>query len=110
MIITTNKHSYIYTKSKRMLKWFYRWLTTTDRTIYSVFKKPSQEKALIEDYIKTYIGADEYRVLSNNTFNFTCGYKIVHNGTEYFCVHTWRNSFIISAQDLTNLFNNQKPL
>lgn len=107
MIITTNKHSYTYSKSQRMLKWFFKWLTTCDRSVYQVFKKPSQEKVLIEDYIKNYLDADEYRVLSNNTVNFTCGYKIYHNGTEYFCVHTWRNSFIISANDLTTLLDKQ---
>ena len=107
MIIVTSKHQYTYTKSKRMLKWFYKWVMSEHRSIITVFKKPCQEKLLIEDYIKSYIKADEYRVINSNSFNFTCGYKIYYKGTEYFCVHTWRNSFIISANDLTALFDKQ---
>lgn len=83
------------------------YLESTDRSVYDVYERPSYEKVNAERKIKWEMleeGGKDYRVISHNTFMFTCGYTkgndlhVFTNANEYIIYNAF-GSHITEAEE-----------
>ena len=84
--------------NKRDLRFLKEYRDSNNYSIYDCYAKPSENKVIAYEETRNYmesIGGHGYRILSYNTFSFTCGY-IVKN---YLYVITRDNWYTIKLYD-----------
>lgn len=65
--------------TKKAQHFIYEYNNSCCYSVREFYKTCSSEKVIAENRIKSAMlknGGNDYRILSGNTFNFTCGYKI----------------------------------
>ena len=84
--------------NKRDLEFLKAYRNSYNYNIYDCYAKPSENKVIAYEETRNYmesIGGNGYRILSYNTFSFTCGF-IVKN---YLYVITKDNLYTIKLYD-----------
>lgn len=70
---------------------YYRWLESNNLNLYDCYKKPSESKLDAERGIISacrHLGGKRFRILSYNTYSFTCAYCAEKDGKTFLVWHS----------------------
>lgn len=84
--------------NKRDLRFIKEYRNSYNYSIYDCYSKPSENKVLAYEETRNYmesIGGKGYRILSYNTYSFTCGFMFKN----YLCIITKDNYYKIKLDD-----------